>query len=188
MENPTKKCKQCQSDIPIKAKKCPQCHTDLRSWINRHPILSFFGLIILIFLFISSNSDSPTPEPAPVTSNLSMVFDVPSLVEKDLTELRATLGTPSWDKEPGETWIKFSEGERTWEKTWEKSGYNFTVSYNYDTKEITEFLLDGMFNTTADIIKVGNLSTQSDQYSVEFIKIKYPANTPGYNGATIRKK
>lgn len=44
----TKKCSHCDENISIKAKRCPKCQTDLRSWINRHPILTTF-LILLGF-------------------------------------------------------------------------------------------------------------------------------------------
>lgn len=43
----TKKCRECQVDIPIKAIKCSECKSDQRSWIIRNPIKS-----ILLFLFI----------------------------------------------------------------------------------------------------------------------------------------
>lgn len=203
MENPTKKCKQCQSDIPIKAKKCPQCHTDLRSWINRHPILSFFGIIILFGIFISSNSKTPTPDPVPTTSNISMVFDVPSLVPyigKDIEELTAIMGTPNEGGEPTDILIQFSE-DRTWSRAWYKSGYSFGATYNFDTRKIIDLSLlsesDASLVTFRDknnILKVGNLSTVSDQYSVEFIKLRAILGTPkentpdGFTGAIIRNK
>lgn len=47
-EGQTKKCSHCDESISIKAKRCPKCQADLRSWINRHPILTIF-LILLGF-------------------------------------------------------------------------------------------------------------------------------------------
>lgn len=47
-EEQTRRCSHCDESISIKAKRCPKCQTDLRSWINRHPILTIF-LILLGF-------------------------------------------------------------------------------------------------------------------------------------------
>ena len=44
----TKKCKHCQTDIPLKAKKCPNCQGDLRSWFRRHPVLTVIGVLIVL--------------------------------------------------------------------------------------------------------------------------------------------
>ena len=63
MENKTKKCKQCQTDIPALAKKCPNCQSDLRSWFVRHPILTgLAGLVIIVTVLsaIGGNSDNKT--------------------------------------------------------------------------------------------------------------------------------
>ena len=48
MDTTKKKCKNCQSEIDVKAKKCPQCQSDLRNWFARHPILT--GLIVFAIL------------------------------------------------------------------------------------------------------------------------------------------
>lgn len=83
-----KKCKQCFTDMPSKAKTCPNCKGDQRSWVNRHPFFTIF----LFFMFIgflgmlgggeSSETSSvvappvqpvqtSTPSPAPVVSDAS---------------------------------------------------------------------------------------------------------------------
>jgi|GEM_PF-5758850 hypothetical protein len=49
-----KTCPHCAKEIPIGAKKCPYCQSDLRSWWNRHPILTALGILFLIGFFISS--------------------------------------------------------------------------------------------------------------------------------------
>ena len=61
MENNPRKCKHCQEVIDEKAKKCPHCQTDLRSWLSRHPILTFLGLLIFVPIALSSlNKSEPT--------------------------------------------------------------------------------------------------------------------------------
>ncbi len=58
-DSTTKLCPHCQKEIPKGAKKCPECQSDLRSWINRHPIIT---TIIVLFLVGSAlgaiNGDS----------------------------------------------------------------------------------------------------------------------------------
>ncbi|MBT9151392.1 MAG: hypothetical protein DDT40_01585 [candidate division WS2 bacterium] len=54
MENKTKKCPKCQTDIPEKAKKCPNCQSDLRNWFRRHPVLAALGVFIIFIIAISA--------------------------------------------------------------------------------------------------------------------------------------
>lgn len=132
-----------------------------------------------------------------------MVFDVPSLVShvgRDIAEMTTALGTPDVNTEPPATYTEHSE-IREWEKTWEKEGYALTATYNIDTKKVTELFLGSdrdatlvVFRDRNNILKVGNLSITSQEYSVEFVKLRAvlgapKENTPeGYTGAIIRKK
>ena len=54
MENTTKKCPKCQTDIPEKAKKCLNCQSDLRNWLRRHPVLTVLGVFIILVITISA--------------------------------------------------------------------------------------------------------------------------------------
>lgn len=69
MENKTKKCKHCQTDIPFNAKKCPNCQSDLRSWFGRHSILTVLAVLIgtpiLLGIIFSSSNGGKTPPPKP---------------------------------------------------------------------------------------------------------------------------
>lgn len=67
----TKKCPRCDMDISVKAQMCPHCRKDLRSWPNRHPILTILGVIIIALTMaglapqnkINKREASPTPTP-----------------------------------------------------------------------------------------------------------------------------
>jgi len=48
-----KKCKHCQSEIDEKATKCPHCQSDLRSWSQKHPILTII-LVLFAIGWVSS--------------------------------------------------------------------------------------------------------------------------------------
>jgi len=87
MENKTtKKCKHCQTDIPIGAKKCPNCQSDLRNWFRRHVVLTVLGSIILFLIIVGamgSNGPSKIGE-NPATneeSSQSQIFKVGDQVE-----------------------------------------------------------------------------------------------------------
>jgi ribosomal protein L40E len=51
----TKKCKYCQSSIPLEAQKCPKCQSDLRNWFRRHLILTILIALITIGLILSGD-------------------------------------------------------------------------------------------------------------------------------------
>jgi hypothetical protein len=137
----------------------------------------------------------PTPKPAVA---LQEVFNVPSLVGLSLSELETTLGTPSYDKEPTASYIQSSE-IRTWEKTWSKSGYALTATYNIDTNAIEDLFLGTdtdaaleTFKSQANILTVGGLSESDPKYTMEFVKIKAVmgnGNSPtptGFTGVIVR--
>jgi hypothetical protein len=49
----TKQCKHCRSEIDEKASKCPHCQSDLRSWFQKHPILTIILALFIIPTFLS---------------------------------------------------------------------------------------------------------------------------------------
>lgn len=53
MEEQTKKCPKCKEEIKIDAKKCKHCNADLRSWPERHKVLTF--ILCLVFLITIIN-------------------------------------------------------------------------------------------------------------------------------------
>lgn len=83
--NQNKKCPSCKTEIDKDAKKCPHCQTDLRSWINRHPIITFLliifiGIPILAGVFSGNSSDTKQSDPAKIAVS-------PEVLEKSKQEL-----------------------------------------------------------------------------------------------------
>jgi len=66
-----KKCKACQKEIDPKATKCPYCQTDLRNWFIRHPIITFFLILIIISIVGSSGSNKQSDLKTNLNSNTS---------------------------------------------------------------------------------------------------------------------
>lgn len=50
METATKTCRECQSEIPAKARKCASCGSDVRSSALRLGEMLFFVVIVLFVL------------------------------------------------------------------------------------------------------------------------------------------
>lgn len=66
-QGPVKKCPKCGEEVLASAKRCKHCQADIRSWINRHPLLTFiliiFGIGFVPIMMAGINSDTnPTPE------------------------------------------------------------------------------------------------------------------------------
>lgn len=97
-DGPTKKCPHCGETIQVSAKKCPYCQSDLRSWINRHPFLTFLLIIFGIGLFpvlmagLSSDISKPSTQTAtPGTTNNETLKSEP--LDKQLTKQIETIGS-----------------------------------------------------------------------------------------------
>ncbi len=97
----TKKCRECQSDIPKKAKICAHCKTDQRTWLNRHPLIVTGGVIVLLTVIGLSKNNKVTEqktEPVVAQDNVSRV-PAQSVVKTDqqiLEEnLSSIISTPS---------------------------------------------------------------------------------------------
>lgn len=74
-----KKCTKCMGDIDIKATKCRHCGTDLRNWINRHPIITFFLLIMglsMLPLFMAGITGTPQEKVGSVSNTSSQTSQV----------------------------------------------------------------------------------------------------------------
>ena len=95
---PTKKCPKCGEDILKSAKRCKYCQADLRSWINRHPFLTFILIIVGICFFPilmtsinSSENKASQQTTTPDTSKSEALKEAP--LNERLTKQIETIGT-----------------------------------------------------------------------------------------------
>jgi hypothetical protein len=132
MENKTKKCKHCQTDIPFNAKKCPNCQSDLRSWFSRHPILTGLGLIILFIIIIGANSGKKTEKSTLEQSQNpgSTTESAPTPAEKEA----AAKAEAEWKASPAgqicqahPTWSKDDCGKLANHKVWIGMTYDMLI-------------------------------------------------------------
>lgn len=60
--NKTKQCPYCKEQVPGNATKCSHCQSDLRSWMRKHPIASFFLIMVFIGPVVGSFRDEPSTQ------------------------------------------------------------------------------------------------------------------------------
>lgn len=161
-------------------------------------------VIIALFIMIGSSDDTSTSTSEKdrsnneavveqeVKSESDYVFNVPELLNKTLSEIEAELGEPTSYIKPPQSYIENST-IRTWEKTWYRNDHTFMITYNIDTNDIEDYFLGGgsdevfeRFRDTNYILEVGNMTNDSNNYTVEFVKALKDPST--HTGAIIRKK
>jgi len=158
----TKKCKECQTDIPKKAKRCPSCTADQRSWIVRNPIktilLIFIGLPILFTMIASSSSNTKT--------------------NSSEDQLGANSSTPVW-KYTTET-DEFSDSKQEFARLFSTNELNFDFPYNGGSRfqlivrnlnkgkgeEVLITVTQGQFQTYDENIKVRFDNGEPITYSI----------------------
>lgn len=89
----TKLCPHCQKEVAKGAKKCPYCQSDLRSFINRHPIITTLGVLFAIGIVMSAFDGGHS-------SSSSSAASVPSTPTPASNEAR-TLGQEAFLRLPG---------------------------------------------------------------------------------------
>lgn len=91
----TKKCPNCNKDIPKDAKKCPECKKDLRGWAQKHPILTILGSLLVLIILLSLIGDNETTEKVEVNNNTNN-----TVVEKTYQQVFSFSGSGTKKSEP----------------------------------------------------------------------------------------
>lgn len=188
MNNETKKCPKCKEEILKDAIKCKHCSADQRNWFMQHKVLSFFLLFFVVLLFILAMASLGSARKGAINNsqvitvdnqNIVMTFDVPSLIGKNIDEIKNILGAPVNDIEPSKMQLEYGVDE--WDKTFKKNGFELLVTYNPTTKKIIDFFIptndpSGSTTNTDNLLIIGNLKRNSTNYKIENVKtIKDPS-------------
>lgn len=147
---------------------------------------------VSLFMFFSlangskkpTSSDAIVPRPTEAQVEVQYVFDTPSLVGKNIDEVRTVLGEPEDGAliEPSEEQKK---GTKQWDNTFKKNGNELLVTYNSETRKIIDFFIstDNPSGQTQDkehLLELGNLQYDDTRYTVEFVKVlKNPSHFTG---------
>ncbi len=99
------------------------------------------------------------------------VFDVPSLVGKDINGVQAILSTPSED-DSNKVW---PNGDDEHLKTWSKQGVDLMVDYHLNTGKVVDFFVgtddpSGATSDTQKLLEQGNLKENESAYRIEMTK------------------
>lgn len=152
----------------------------------------FWVILVLgvpfVFLLIMGTIGNSLPESATTTPSeapqavvteaiatqvpMQYVFDIPSLIGKDIIGVKAALGTPK-DKEPTSQQIKL--GAKEWSLTFEKEGKELLVTYKTATGKIVDYFIgtddpSGKTKDKGHLLEIGNINEGDSRYKIEFVK------------------
>jgi len=168
---------------------------DKKPPMNNTTKLGMGILIVIILAFfirgMTGNTDNKDAEQPTVNTSsaspknsqvIQYIFDIPSLVGKDLNGVIAVLGTP---KGQGPTTQQIALGAKEWDKTFVKDGKELLVTYTISNRRIVDFFISaddpsGKTKNTTRLMELGNLKQNDPRYRVEFVKVlKDPSSFTG---------
>lgn len=146
-------------------------------------------LFVSVILTSCSGGSSENTKTDANSSNKSfkMVFDVPSLIDKNVDEIVQVLGKPENDDEPTDLQIK--SGIIEWEKSFQKGGYELLVTYNAKTRKIIDFFIPsnsstGMTDNIDELLQVSNVKNNT---ALKVEPVKSLKNPNEFTGVRISK-
>ena len=160
------------------------------------------SILILISIFFACKDDDKKQENKKVDKETSteevkdksdkkikVVFDVPSLMGKNIDQIEKILGEPDIDNEP--TKLQIEQGVTIGDKIFIKDGYELLVMYNPQTRKVKDFFIpttnpSEKTDDYSDLLKIGNLVENDNDYTVRPIITMGDANY--YTGIQIREK
>jgi hypothetical protein len=150
--------------------------------------LIFIGSILLFIVLLgldAPKTEQPTttsiPEPKTTTQvntpTPSYSFDIPSLIGKNIDEIRQIFGSPvDTLTEPSAEQLKL--GTDQWDNTFKKDDKELLVTFNPVTRTIVDFFISG--DNKDKLILVGNLKNSDTKYVIEPVKmLKDPSQITG---------
>jgi hypothetical protein len=108
---------------------------------------------------VKEQSQPETPQ-AP-----QFMFDVPSLIGKNIDEVKATLGNPTDFTPPTKQQLAAFD---MWDMGYTKDGTSLIIEYSPKSKVVFNFFIDG--NDKAKLLALGNLQEKNDAYILDFVK------------------
>ncbi len=163
-------------------------------WVKRHPIVTVV-IALFVIVFFSSSRSQPKPQtnvpasPSAVVSPAQQtVFDVPSLVGKNVDQIRKILGNPvDKDIEPTKLQLEMMGQEVTWYNSFKKEGVDLLVTYDAKTRKVVDFFISDLGDQDKiRLLAAGNLKNGDPAYVLEFVKALKDPTT--YTGVKITPK
>lgn len=92
------------------------------------------------------------------------IFDVPSLIGKNIDEVKSVLGEPSIFNKPSVKELALDSNK--WDMDFVKNNVDLSVSYNVKTKFIYDFFILG--SDKQQVLTAGNLKEDASDYNIQF--------------------
>ena len=150
-------------------------------------LFRFLPFIAVAILLTSCGSSSKKEEQ---NKNIKAVYDVPSLVGKNIDEVRKALGKPS-DKDIEPTKQQMDMNFDSWDNSFEKDGKTLLVTFNPQDRKVTDFFISsedpsGASEDYSDLLKICNVTEDDSNYSIEPVPVLNDATK--YTGIKIAQK
>lgn len=137
-----------------------------------------------------STKNQPPSNPINTSKEINavkLIFDISSLVGKDIDEIRNQLGKPTDGNQMEPTKQQQKIGLDMWYNSFKVTGNDreLLVTFNPKTRKVIDFFLPtgekDMLGTNKDILlQEGNLSKDASNYSIEFVKsLQTPSSFTG---------
>jgi hypothetical protein len=127
---------------------------------------------------------TPVKESAPIQpSNSTYVFDVPSLLHKNIDEITKILGVPKDNSELTQEQMRLGNDE--WSKEYEKDGFTLTVTYHVKNRNVIDFFVganDEIYKNKdkEKMFSLTNTTDSDSRYITSFVsEIKNPSSFTG---------
>ncbi len=93
------------------------------------------------------------------------MFDVPSLIGKNIDDVKVALGNPTDFTPPTKQQLAAFD---MWDMGYTKDGTSLIIEYSPKSKVVFNFFIDG--NDKAKLLALGNLQEKNDAYILDFVK------------------
>jgi hypothetical protein len=150
-------------------------------------------LLLLGSLAACTGTQSASEAGAPVTGRTEVApannLNMPSLVGRNIDQLRRSLGAPRETKtqkiglEPTAEQMKSTKGQ-DWINTFEKGGTTIVATFNARTRKVTDLVVLG--SDEDELMRRTNLSLSDPAYTVQ--PVKDPRNSRNTIGVRVMKK
>lgn len=151
-------------------------------WFKKHKVWTVVIALVILGAIGSAlggeskkESSTPQQQPKPATTapeaaqetKPAFVFDIPTLVGKNIDEVRKMLGQPL-DTYPEPNQQQIELGTDQWDNGYKKDSVELIVTFDPKTRKITDFFLSG--DNRGKLIQQGNLKENQSSYRIEEVK------------------
>lgn len=132
----SKKCRECQTDIPTRANKCSQCKAKQGNWLKRHPVWTVLIALFVLGTILSSGDSGERNKNIVSNNNLE---DKKQEVEKKRLVFNEVISIKTSSNKNSETFVL--QGGK--QKLSYKTVGDFAVCSIYVLREETDLYSDG---------------------------------------------